>query len=179
MQHYLECISWIERLHRLFLEVIKAELDAVRVRDINNVQSLILYSIGGNQISISELTRRGYFLGSNVSYNLKKMIEAGYLEQQRSTHDRRSVHVSLTEKGQDFWDFLDTVFQRHDELLQEAEIHEDALASVSESLQKLDQFWNLARTRVPRAAEPLVGRPVTVEEAQSYFTTTKRSAVAY
>ena len=74
MRHYLECVSWIERLHRLFLDVIKAELDAIRVRDINNVQSLILYSIAGNEISIGELTQRGYFLGSNVSFNLKKIV---------------------------------------------------------------------------------------------------------
>ena len=76
MRHYLESVSWIERLHRLFLDVVKAELDAIRVRDINNVQSLILYSIAGNEISVGELTQRGYFLGSNVSYNLKRMGEA-------------------------------------------------------------------------------------------------------
>ncbi|MGY9057421.1 MAG: MarR family transcriptional regulator, partial [Alphaproteobacteria bacterium] len=73
MQHYMECVSCIERLHRLFLEVIKAELDAMRVRDINNVQCLILYSIAGDEISVGELTQRSYLLGSNVSYNLKKM----------------------------------------------------------------------------------------------------------
>ena len=84
MQHYLECVSCIERLHRLFLELVKKELDAIRVRDINNVQSLILYSIAGDQISVGELTQRSYLLGSNVSYNLKKLVEAGYLLQQLS-----------------------------------------------------------------------------------------------
>ena len=84
MQQYLECISRIERLHRLFLEVIKAELDALRVRDINNVQSLLLYGIAGEDVSVGELTQRGYFLGSNVSYNVKKMAEAGYLGKRRS-----------------------------------------------------------------------------------------------
>tara|TARA_R110001592_G_scaffold341383_1_gene630333 strand:- start:98 stop:637 length:540 start_codon:yes stop_codon:yes gene_type:complete len=179
MRHYLECVSWIERLHRLFLDVIKAELDAIRVRDINNVQSLILYSIAGNEISIGELTQRGYFLGSNVSYNLKKMVEAGYLEQERSTHDRRSVHVRLTKKGQTFWKILDGIFKRHVEMLEEAELQESALATVSQNLKGLDQFWNMARNRVPRPPEPLVGRPVTPEEAQTYFDPTRRSASAH
>ena len=88
-------------------------------------------------------------------------------------------HEPLQEERRVVLEQVEQIRRIQRELLQEAEIHEDALASVSESLQKLDQFWNLARTRVPRAAEPLVGRPVTVEEAQSYFTTTKRSAVAY
>jgi DNA-binding MarR family transcriptional regulator len=131
MSDYLECVSSIERLHRLFLDVVKAELDAIRVRDINNVQSLILYSIAGDEISVGELTQRGYFLGSNVSYNLKRMVEAGYLDQQRSPHDRRSVHVRLTDKGQEFWEILDGVFQRHVTLMGDADLADDSLAEVS------------------------------------------------
>ncbi|MCA8929487.1 MAG: winged helix DNA-binding protein [Alphaproteobacteria bacterium] len=179
MQHYLECVSWIERLHRLFLDVVKAELDALRVRDINNVQSLILYSIAGNEISVGELTQRGYFLGSNVSYNLKKMVEAGYLEQERSPHDRRSVRVRLTEKGHGFWETLDAVFQRHVGLLAEVELTGEGLAAVCESLQRLEKFWNLARTCVPRPPEPLVGRPVSTEEAHTYFHAPRRVAATY
>ena len=179
MRYYLECVSWIERLHRLFLDVVKAELDALRVRDINNVQSLILYSIAGNEISVGELTQRGYFLGSNVSYNLKKMAEAGYLVQQRSPHDRRSVHVLLTEKGKEFWEALDEIFKRHAELMDEVELREESLAEMSENLHQLEQFWNMARTRVPRAPEPLVGRPVSSEEAQSYFQASKRFVSNY
>lgn len=176
MRHYLECVSLIERLHRLFLDVVKAELDAMRVRDINNVQSLILYSIAGDEIGVGELTQRGYFLGSNVSYNLKRMVEAGYLEQQRSSHDRRSVHVRLTDKGLAFWEILDGMFQRHVALLAEADLPEDVLAGVGQSLYRLEKFWNLARSRVPRPPEPLVGRPVSQEEAHGYFQTARRLA---
>lgn len=178
MQYYLECISGIERLHRLFLEVIKAELDALRVRDINNVQSLILYSIGGRSISISELTRRGYFLGANVSYNLKKMAEAGYLRQARSSHDRRSITVSLTEKGQDLSDLLETVFQRHHDLLAASDIDRAMLAAMSSSLKELERFWNMAQTSVPQAPEPLVGYAVTAEQAHMYFSGQKRAVEA-
>lgn len=178
MQYYLECISNIERLHRLFLEVLKTELDAMRVRDISNVQCLILYSIAGDEISVGELTERSYLLGSNVSYNLKKMVEAGYLSQQRAEHDRRSIHIRLTEKGEEFWRVLDAMFERHAGLLGEAEIEEQALADVSKHLKAIERFWNLVRSRVPRAPEPLVGRQVTSEEASSYFQGKKWTAAA-
>jgi len=176
LEQYLQCISGIERLHRLFLEVLKAELDAMRVRDINNVQSLILYSVAGDQISVGELGQRSYLLGSNVSYNLKKLADAGYLTQSRAEHDRRSIHVRLTEKGEVFWQILDGVFRRHAGLLAEAGFEEQALAATTAHLQALERFWNLVRARVPRAPEPLVGRPVSSDEAASYFQKQRRAS---
>ena len=82
MEHpYYKSILLIERLHRQFLELLKAELDRQGIQDINNVQSLILYNIGSDDMTVGELTARGYYLGSNVSYNVKKMVENGYLVQ--------------------------------------------------------------------------------------------------
>ena len=98
---YLEVISLVERLHRQFLEVVKLELEGLRVHDINNVQAMMLFNIGDAEMTVGELTLRGCYLGSNVSYNVKKMVENGYLEHERSVHDRRSIHVRLTEKGAD------------------------------------------------------------------------------
>src|ERR1700748_836077 len=96
---YLNVISLIERLHRQFLEVVKLELDGMGIRDINNVQAMVLFNIGDAEMTVGELTLRGCYLGSNVSYNVKNMVEQGYLAQRRSVHDRRSVHVRLTEKA--------------------------------------------------------------------------------
>ena len=96
---YLEVISLVERLHRHFLEVVKLELDGLGIHDINNVQGLMLFNIGDAEMTVGELTLRGCYLGSNVSYNVKKMVENGYLVQERSVHDRRSIHVRLTDKG--------------------------------------------------------------------------------
>jgi len=96
---YLEVISLIERLHRNFLEVVKLELEGLGIHDINNVQGMMLYNIGDAEMTVGELTLRGCYLGSNVSYNVKKMVENGYLTQERSLHDRRSIRVRLTEKG--------------------------------------------------------------------------------
>ena len=96
---YFEAVVMIERLHRLFLEVVKMELDKLHTRDINNVQALVLYNIGKSQLTVGELTNRGYYLGSNVSYNLRKMVQNDYVLQVPSPHDRRSSHVKLSAKG--------------------------------------------------------------------------------
>src|SRR5436189_4440354 len=90
---YLQTTRLIERLHRRFLDVIKSELDRLGIEDINNVQTLILYNIGNENLTIGELTNRGYYLGSNVSYNIKKLVESEYLVQERSPHDKRSIKV--------------------------------------------------------------------------------------
>ena len=103
---YLEVISLVERLHRHFLEVVKLELDGLGIHDINNVQGMMLFNIGDAEMTVGELTLRGCYLGSNVSYNVKKMVENDYLVQERSVHDRRSIHVRLTDKGRTLRDRL-------------------------------------------------------------------------
>ncbi len=139
-QAYLATIIALERMHRQFLEVVKAELEQNGVHDINNVQALILYNIGEDELTVGELTNRGYYLGSNVSYNVKKMVEAGYLNQQRSTHDRRSVRVKLTDKGVALRKSMDATFTRHCEAL-ETQINQDELIGANASLRKLERYW--------------------------------------
>src|SRR5919205_399029 len=119
---YLEVISLVERLHRHFLEVVKLELEGLGIHDINNIQGMMLFNIGEAEMTIGELTLRGCYLGSNVSYNVKKMVENGYLTQQRSLHDRRSIHVRLTEKGQKLRDKLTAMHRRHAEMLPNAAV---------------------------------------------------------
>lgn len=140
-QAYLETIGLIERLHRQFLEVVKAELDRLGIQDINNVQSLILYNIADEDLTVGELTARGYYLGSNVSYNLKKMVEYGYLEQERSLHDRRSVRVRLSKKGKDLRDHIAAMFERHSGELAEGAATETSLTAINDSLKALGRFW--------------------------------------
>ena len=83
MNGYFKVISLVERLHRQFLELVKLELDGLGIHDINNVQGMMLFSIGDAEMTVGELTLRGCYLGSNVSYNVKKMVENGYLVQER------------------------------------------------------------------------------------------------
>ena len=147
---YLEVISLIERLHRQVLELIKLELDRLGMHDINNVQALMLFNIGEAEISVGELISRGYYLGSNVSYNVKKMIENGYLSHERSVHDRRSIRVRLTRKGRTLRDQLDGMYQRHLQRLGHNRITDADLQLVAATLRGLERFWRDLATLTDR-----------------------------
>src|SRR5213082_1578301 len=154
---YLEAISLVERLHRRFLEIVKLELDGLGIHDINNVQGMMLFNIGDAEMTVGELTLRGCYLGSNVSYNVKKMVENKYLAHERSVHDRRSIHVRLTEKGIKLRDSLTVMHQRHAEMLSRAALKTDDLQATSVTLRRLERFWIRAADLVqpPRRLAPV------------------------
>src|ERR1035438_1216696 len=110
---YHEALTLVERLHRRLLDVIKDEFDRRGRADINSVQALLLYNIGEKELTAGELRTRGYYLGSNVSYNLKKLVEMGFLDHQRSRVDRRSVRIKLTAKGGEVRDVVEALYQKH------------------------------------------------------------------
>tara|TARA_B100000780_G_C21108349_1_gene447727 strand:- start:1021 stop:1485 length:465 start_codon:yes stop_codon:yes gene_type:complete len=138
---YYEAIQLIERLHRHFLDVLKVELDRKGIQDINNVQSMILFNIGDEEMTVGELTIRGYYLGSNVSYNVKKMVENDYLVQERSVHDKRSIRVRLSDKGKDLKNAISDMFKRHEEQIKGSKITDDSLNDLNETLKNLERFW--------------------------------------
>lgn len=140
-QEYLEAIKLIERLHRQFLEVVKTELDRRGTEDINNIQALILFNIGNDELTVGELTNRGYYLGSNVSYNVRKMVENNYLIQERSTHDRRSIRVRLSDKGLELCKQISDMFDRHADALEQNSISSSDLREASVSYRQLERFW--------------------------------------
>ena len=140
-QSYLETVAVIERLHRRCLEVIKTELDRSSVRDINNIQALILFNIGDEELTVGELTLRGCYHGSNVSYNLKKLREFGYVSHEQSAHDKRSFRVKLTRKGQEIREMLQNMFERHSEAMGNMEVSDEVFTQLNETLFRLDRFW--------------------------------------
>ncbi|HTH95983.1 MAG TPA: winged helix DNA-binding protein [Stellaceae bacterium] len=138
---YLNMIAMVERLHRQFLEVVRTELDSLGIHDINNVQALILFNLGEAELTVGELTLRGCYLGSNVSYNVKKMVENGYLIQERSAHDRRSVRVRLSAKGLELCAKLNIMHDRHLVGLAQMSMHDKTLVDINDMLQQIDRFW--------------------------------------
>ncbi|HEX2552237.1 MAG TPA: winged helix DNA-binding protein [Microvirga sp.] len=96
---YLGIIALAERLHRRAMDIVEAELVRLGVGDLNATQAMILLQIGAEQMSVGELTLRGCYQGSNVHYSLSKLVEGGYVLQERSARDRRVVKVSATDKG--------------------------------------------------------------------------------
>ena len=143
---YFETVIAIERLHKLFLDVVKTELDRLQIQDINNIQCFILYNIGENLLTVGEVSNRGYYLGSNVTYNLKKMIENGYLAQQQSSHDKRSSIVKLSSKGLKLFKNFDMILTQHAKNMKHNALSDTDLKSLKTLLQKLESFWNFTVT---------------------------------
>jgi DNA-binding MarR family transcriptional regulator len=139
---YLEALTLVERLHRRLLDVIKDEFDRRGRSDINSVQALLLYNIGDKELTAGELRSRGYYLGSNVSYNLKKLVEMGFLDHQRSRVDRRSVRIKLTDRGQEIRNIVDALYAKHVRTVEQVGgINQDEFATLNKSLHRLERFW--------------------------------------
>jgi DNA-binding MarR family transcriptional regulator len=139
---YLEAVTLVERLHRRLLDVIKDEFDRSGSSEVNSVQALLLFNIGDSELTAGELRTRGYYLGSNVSYNLKKLVEIGHIHHQRSRMDRRSVRVSLTEKGREVAKIVGALYDRHIRSIdQVGGIDADDFHALNRSLQRLERFW--------------------------------------
>jgi DNA-binding MarR family transcriptional regulator len=147
-QVYLETILLIERLHRRFLDVVKSELDRLKVEDINNVQTLILYNIGPDQLTVGELTNRGYYLGTNVSYNVKHLVQTGYLIQEKAPHDKRSTRVKLSDKGMALVQKMDALIERNVADLDKRSPGLAFLTEVNKSMHNLERFWTEYMSRL-------------------------------
>jgi len=139
---YLETLSLVERLHRLLLDVIKDEFERVGLLEVNAVQALLLFNIGDNEVTAGELKSRGYYQGSNVSYNLKKLVEMGYMHHQRCDIDRRSVRVRLTENGRKVRETVEELFRRHSEGLSTSGVFgAKGIDEVNGALTRMERFW--------------------------------------
>lgn len=139
---YLETLAMVERLHRLLLDVVKDEFERLGIIDINSVQALLLFNVGENEVTAGELKTRGYYQGSNVSYNLKKLVECGYMHHQRCEVDRRAVRVRLTDRGRHIRGVIADLFQRHAEGILSREVLGDMrLADINASLRRMEHYW--------------------------------------
>jgi DNA-binding MarR family transcriptional regulator len=142
MLGYLENLSLVERLHRLLLDVIKDEFERLNMLEINPVQALLLFNVGDNEVTAGELKSRGYYQGSNVSYNLKKLVDLGFMHHQRSELDRRSVRVRLTPKGRQVRALLSDLFGRHAEGLEKRGlINASGMEDINSALKRMERYW--------------------------------------
>jgi len=139
---YLEALTLVERLHRRLLDVVKDEFDRRNRGDVNSIQALLLYNLGDKELTASELRTRGYYLGSNVSYNVKKLVEMGYLHHARSRIDRRSVRISLTPKGKEVHDIVAQLYEKHASTVEQiGGVSADEFKTLNTSLSRLERFW--------------------------------------
>lgn len=155
---YREALTSIERLHRRLLELIKYELDRRGRVDVNSVQALLLYNISDRELSAGELGTRGYYLGSNVSYNLKKLVAAGFLDHQRSRVDRRSVRIKLTDKGRDLRDVIEALCQKHVRAVEQVGGRVKQVAAPTRALLDRSHPLSLVNWRAPRLGAASLAR---------------------
>ena len=140
---YLESLSLVERLHRRLLDVVKDEFERQGRSDLNAVQALLLFNIGDGEMTAGELKSRGYYQGSNVSYNLKKLVDLGFVSHRRSKVDRRTVRVALTPTGQEIAEIVSQLYDRHiGSIEQVGGIDADEFTRLNKAMQRLDRFWN-------------------------------------
>lgn len=141
--NFLDCLRLIERLHRRILDLLKFRLEALGYADINSVQALLLHNIGDREMTAGELRTRGYYLGSNVSYNLKKLVSNSYIIQERSPHDLRSVRIRLSQKGLAIHQLIQSLFdQQLEQITAEQLMDGETLNLLSKQLRQLEKFWD-------------------------------------
>ncbi len=139
---YLDNLALVERLHRLLLDVIKDEFERLQILEINSVQALLLFNIGENEVTAGELKTRGYYQGSNVSYNLKKLVDVGYLHHERWEVVRRSVRVRRTEPGRRVRAQLSDLFARHAEGIEKRGFVDiNGIDEINTALKRMERFW--------------------------------------
>ena len=131
---YLEALTLID--------VIKDDFERAGAPEVNPVQALLLFNIGDSELTAGELKTRGHYQGSNVSYNLKKLVEAGYVNHERSNSDKRSVRVRLTPRGQAIRERVDQLYNRQLHSVEEVVgLSVDEFERINKALTRLERFW--------------------------------------
>ena len=139
---YLESLTLIERLHRRLLDVIKDDFERTGEKEVNPVQALLLFNISDSELTAGELKTRGHYQGSNVSYNLKKLVDLGYVRHERSSSDKRSVRVSLTEKGNFIRGRVDALYNRQLQAIESVVgLNNDEFDRLNKALARLERYW--------------------------------------
>ncbi|MSU89888.1 winged helix DNA-binding protein [Rhodobacteraceae bacterium 2CG4] len=142
MPQYLELLAIIERLHRLLLDVVKDEFERLAILDINAVQALLIFNVGDNEVTAGELKSRGYYQGSNVSYNLKKLVEAGYMHHEKCHIDRRAVRIRLTDKGRKISSIVGELFRdQAEELRAQSRLGNVSVGELNDAFRRLERYW--------------------------------------
>lgn len=142
---YLETLSLLERVHHQMITVVKDELDRRHEEAINWVQALLLHRVSGRDVTAAQLCQEGEYDGANVSYNLVKLTNAGYVHREPSLSDGRFLRVRLTPKGEAISKMIEMLFDRHLLSLEAvANIGASELNALNRSLRRLERSRDLA-----------------------------------
>lgn len=141
---HIEIVRVIERLHRRSLDLIRADLIRAGIDDLSPSQVMMLLTIGQSELSVRDLIERGYYLGSNASYSLKRLVEAEYVVRAASERDRRSARIRLSGKGQKLCNMIKTIDRTYHRLVTRNEEEIRELESTFRTLKRLEEAWSNA-----------------------------------
>lgn len=140
---YFGLMAQIQRIHRHYMDLIKQGLTEARAQSLTSAQGLLICKLGDGPLTVGRLSSRCYHLGSSLTYNLKKLVNAGYIEQIPFPHDRRSSLVSLTSKGRVLRAHLIAVQCRHAARLP---VSAEEFGEMRYTLAHLESVWAYAAT---------------------------------
>jgi len=141
---HLDLVRTVERVHRRFLDLFRIDLGRLGIDDVSPSQVMMLFMIGSDELTVRDLIERGYYLGSNASYNLKRLVESGYVDRGVSERDRRSARIRLSEKGQKLCDAVQKIDGTYYHLVVRNPKDARELETAIRALKRLEQAWSAA-----------------------------------
>ncbi|HYG87578.1 MAG TPA: MarR family transcriptional regulator [Azospirillum sp.] len=140
-QMYHEIARIIERMHRRYLDVLRIELGRIGIDDISPVQVMMLLNISSGEISVRDLIERGYYLGSNASYNLKQLVDQGYIDRSASPRDKRAARLKLSVKGNELCEQLRRMATLHADAMIRGDGDMQDFEVTYKTLRRLERKW--------------------------------------
>ncbi|MDA1309635.1 MAG: winged helix DNA-binding protein [Proteobacteria bacterium] len=140
-RNYFELTTMLDRLHRRYLDVVRLELEAMGIRDVNPSQALLLTMLNDGDVPLRDILQRGGYTASTAAYMIKKLVENGYIEQARAAHDRRTIRLRLTRAGKRVAEHLAALNSRHAGTAGGLERMEDEIVDTTATLRRLDRIW--------------------------------------
>jgi DNA-binding MarR family transcriptional regulator len=141
---HLDIVRVVERLHRRSLDLMRTDLIKAGITDLSPSQVMMLFTIGSADLSVRELIERGYYLGSNASYILKRLVEGEYIVRMTSERDRRSARVRLSEKGLALCETIRQIDRTYHRLVTRSEDESRDLEITFQTLMRLEKTWSNA-----------------------------------
>jgi DNA-binding MarR family transcriptional regulator len=138
---YHHITRMIDHMQRRLHDVVRVELGRIGVDDISPMQVLMVLNIGSDELTVRDLMERGYYLGSNASYNLKHLVEQGYVDRGASQRDRRAARLRLSEKGRWLCEEINRLEARQVARLLREEGDLAGLEAAYRSLRQLERLW--------------------------------------
>lgn len=141
---HLDLVRLVERVHRRFLDLFRIDLTRLGTEDLSPSQVMMLFTIGDDELTVRDLVERGYYQGSNASYNLKRLVNAGYVERNASLRDRRSARIKLSEKGRSLCELVRKIDKAYQDLVASNEQDMRDLETTFRTLRRLEDVWSSA-----------------------------------